>query len=311
MIWDRLLFENERYPLRSFLREGLNPRQANLHPKIHQKTKKGQILEEAFMYREHTAWTFTTWPAFLTQCLGSRRWKTALPVPSGHISERVLICSKVLQLPRPPISPLWNGQNSHPRATKWHPLHGLWLLAHRRHNKAGYSLSALCAMIIKTTQEQWNERAAFFSSEGSSWHLHVAPGSAHVLPGCLSITLIMLCRQEGTCWGRQTLVWRWIYRIWENNYRPHIFLSLLCQAISPIPRTMAFLLPKGDTLKRWHRGLFSWTPWDESQMSSAPKWGGPVTELSFLHSAGAQLLPLMSSALEIHPLSLRTLLLNN
>lgn len=63
-----------------------------------------------------------------------------------------------------------------------------------------------------------------------------------------------------------------IYPIWESNSRPHIFFSLLCQAISQMLRTMAFLLPKEGTAKQCCRGLFSWTPWNVSQISSAPQW---------------------------------------
>lgn len=51
-----------------------------------------------------------------------------------------------------------------------------------------------------------------------------------------------------------------IYHIQESNYRCHIFLSLLCQAISRILRTMAFLLPKGDTPQRSCGGSLSQTP---------------------------------------------------
>lgn len=94
MIWDRFLWENKFYPLPSFLREGLNSWQANLHPKIHQKTKKGSIPEEPFMYLEHTAWSFPTPPEFLKQHLGSRRWNVALVIRRDHISAQLLICSK-------------------------------------------------------------------------------------------------------------------------------------------------------------------------------------------------------------------------
>lgn len=62
-----------------------------------------------------------------------------------------------------------------------------------------------------------------------------------------------------------------IYHIQESNYRSHILLSLLCQAIPPILRTMAFLFPKGDTPRRSCGGSLSQTPLSVSQKSSAPR----------------------------------------
>lgn len=80
-----------------------------------------------------------------------------------------------------------------------------------------------------------------------------------------------------------------IYHIWESNYRPHIFLSVLCKAISRMLRTMALLFPKNDTY-HLSNAAEARSPGPKTRLQCAvPAADGEqretVTELSSLPSA--------------------------
>lgn len=181
-------------------------------------------------------------------------------------------------------------------AVKWHPLNTLWLLAKRCLNKTGYLLSALGGVIIKKRQDHNMTAAFLLTSAHSSWlRPRVTWGPINYSHYILQVGRNML---EHTETGASCLLL--IYSIWKGNYRPHIFLSILFPSNFTMRRTMNFLLLEDDTyhLSNPAEACSPGLPWDVSQMLELPtddKQRGPMIKLSSLHSAGAQLLSLMSN----------------